>query len=240
MTVEERQQKILHLLKDREHLAVRDLAAKLYVSEASIRRDLQHLEQAGAVHRLYGAVRLARRERSVVPLMMRDHEHSAVKEQLARQAAQLVPDGATILLDASSTVRRMMKYLAGRKKLTIITNNERLFSEPVPDGATLYCTGGLFDRENHVFSGPAAERFLRNIWADFLFFSSQGVSQTGEISDHSAQETALRQIMLERAARRVCLMDGSKIGVQATFRLCNAETVTDFLCDQPLPWQTAL
>lgn len=232
----ERQQEILARLESRGALSIHELAKALFVSEASIRRDVALLEKAGALRRVHGGVLPASGE-SVVPLLVRDAEHSAQKERIACRAAEMVPDGATILLDASSTVRRMLKYLARKRGLTIITNNDRVFDELGASDAEVYCTGGRFNRENHAFVGPAAEAFVRGISADILFFSSQGASLEGEISDHSEAETALRRCMLERAKRRVFLMDASKLGVQCTFRLCGREQVSDFLCDIPLPWE---
>lgn len=232
----ERQQEILSHLDVRGAMSIRELAAVLFVSEASVRRDVALLEKAGALRRVHGGV-LPTGVESVVPLLVRDGEHSAQKERIASRAAEMVPDGATILLDASSTVRRMLKYLAHKRGLTIITNNDRVFDELGACDAEVYCTGGRFNRENHAFVGPAAESFVRGISADMLFFSSQGISHSGEISDNSELETALRRIMLDRAGKRVFLMDASKLGVKCTFRLCGRERVSDFLCDVPLPWE---
>lgn len=231
----ERQQEILGLLDARRAVSVRELSSALYVSEATIRRDMAILEKAGALRRVHGGALPAGCE-GIVPLMMRDGEHSAQKERIARRAAELVPDGATILLDASSTVRRMLKYLGGRRGLTIITNNARVFDELGACDAEVYCTGGRFNRENHAFVGSAAEAFVRGISADMLFFSSQGVSLSGDISDNSEQETALRRTMLDSAERSIFLMDASKLGVRCTFRLCSHDRVSEFVCDAPLPF----
>ena len=110
----ERQQEILARLESRGAMSIHELAAALFVSEASIRRDVALLEKDGALRRVHGGVLPAGGE-SVVPLLVRDGEHSAQKERIACRAAEMVPDGATILLDASSTVRRMLKYLARKR-----------------------------------------------------------------------------------------------------------------------------
>lgn len=231
----DRQQEILKLLDTHRAVSVHELSATLYVSEPTIRRDMAILEKAGALRRVHGGALLTGCE-GIVPLMMRDGEHSAQKERIARRAAELVPDGATILFDASSTVRRMLKYLTARRRLTIITNNARVFDELGACNAEVYCTGGRFNRGNHAFVGPAAENFVREISVDMFFFSSQGVSIDGEISDNSEQETSLRRAMLGSARRSIFLMDASKLGVRCTFRLCGHEQVSDFICDVPLPF----
>lgn len=234
---QERRRQILAILGAERIASVRDLAARLYASEASVRRDVLALEKEGVVRRVYGGVLLSEYENAVVPLAMRDDEHSAAKEALARRAAAMVGDGETLFLDASSTVRRMLRHLGGRRNLTIITNNQRIFDQLGECSARVYCTGGEYSRENHVFVGPAAERFVRSVTADRLFFSSQGLSAAGEISDYSEQETALRRAMLDRSREHICLMDASKLGRSCAFRLCARDEVDAFVCDAPLPWE---
>ena len=237
MTVTERRRQILLELTTHGGLSIRELSALVFSSPASVRRDVIALEEEGLVRRVFGGVLLAGAENAVVPLSVRDGEHSAQKERLAKEAAALVCDGDTVFLDASSTVRRMVRHLKGCKGLTIITNNDRIFAELDGVDARVLCTGGEYLRDNHAFAGPAAETFVRGVWADKLFFSSQGVSGDGEISDHSETETALRRAMLERSREHYCLMDDSKIGRRCRFRLCGPDEVTRFLCEKKLPWK---
>lgn len=234
---QERRRQMLAILQTEKMAAIRELAARLYASEASVRRDVLALEKEGLVRRIYGGVLLSDYENTVVPLAMRDDEHSAAKEALARRAAAMVQDGETLFLDASSTVRRMVRHLHGRKGLTIMTNNQRIFDELGDCDARVYCTGGEYSRENHVFAGPMAERFVRGVTADWLFFSSQGLSLDGEVSDYSESETSLRRAMIDRSRRRVCLMDASKVGRRCAFVLCTRDEVEAFLCDEELPWE---
>ena len=237
MTPSGRREDILRILEKHESLSIRELAAQVYVSEASVRRDVAALEEEGLVHRIHGGVVLASSENAVLPLYLRDGEHSAQKELLARRAAELVEDGDTLLLDASSTVRRMVKYLSGRKGLTIMTNNARILSDLGMLDARVFCTGGEYVRENHAFAGPVAEAAVRGFWADKVFFSSQGLSEAGEVSDHSEAENALRRVMLERAGQKICLMDASKLGRHCRFRLCGREDIDLLLCNTRLPWE---
>ena len=228
----ERREKILKILEGQKSSTVRELANSLFISEASIRRDIEVLEKEGLVRRVYGGVLLARYQNGIVPVDLRDSDHSAVKEQIARRAAAFIRDGDTVMMDASSTVRRMIKYIGNKRNLTIITNNLRIFSEAAQYGASdlsLYCTGGCYSAENHAFVGASAEQYLRSVRADCLFFSSQGISEDGEISDASEGETSLRRVMLTRADRRYFLCDSSKIGVRHTFVLCHRDDLTDLI-----------
>ncbi|MBQ8331230.1 MAG: DeoR/GlpR transcriptional regulator [Clostridia bacterium] len=233
----ERQEAILRILEDKKNASIRELAAQLFTSEASIRRDIEVLEQQGLVKRVYGGVLLSRYENEVVPVRLRDSDHSAVKEEIARRAAAMIQDGDTIIMDASSTVRRVLKYITHRRNLKIITNNLRIFSDYTGNNIQLYCTGGTYSAGNHAFTGPSAENYLRTISADYLFFSSQGITADGIISDVSEEETALRRVMIARTAKQFFLCDSSKIGLQKLFTLCNKDDITGVICDARLPWE---
>ncbi len=233
----ERKERILERLSQRKSISVKELAAELFISEASIRRDIAALEQEGLVTRLYGGVTLSGNRNGVIPVSFRDAEHSAKKDAIARKAAALVRDGDTVMLDASSTVRRMLRYLSDRRDLTVITNNLRIFDEYGSTGIRFYATGGIYHPQNHALIGAGAEQTLASLSADAVFFSSQGISEDGEISDASEEETALRRIMLSRCRRRYFLCDSSKIGVRRLFTLCHKDDLTAVISDAPLPWE---
>lgn len=227
----ERQQRILLLLRERTSMTVREISETLFFSESSVRRDVRELESRGLVDHLWGGVMLTSQKGRVIPVSVRETEHSAVKNRIAKVAASRVQDGDTLLLDSSSTARRIVGYLSERRDLCIITNNQRIFGESLPKSFRLFCTGGAFHPENHNFCGPAAEQYLRSVHADLCFFSSQGLSEQGEINDVSEEETALRRVMLTRAQRRIFLCDSSKIGVSKQFVLCRLSDVDEVISD---------
>ena len=232
-----RRQSILKLLEQNGSATVRQIAQAIYTSEASVRRDLEALEVDGYVRRVYGGAVLAKADNHITPVGLRDADNAAEKNLIAKRAAEMIPDGSTIILDASSTTRRILKYLDSKHGLRIFTNNLRIFEEIGSLDAQVYCTGGCYNRQNHAFVGPAAERFIGSVCADILFFSSQAISLDGEISDVSEEETALRRVMLSRAKKKVFLCDGSKIGASRDFTLCTKDDVDVILCNVPLPWE---
>lgn len=240
MIKHDRQQRILHLMRERQSATVKELSALVYASEASVRRDLEALENRGFVQRVYGGVVLSEYKNSEVPISLRDAEHHAAKEQIARRAAEMIPDGSTVLIDSSTTARRIVKYIGHCQGLRVITNHLAVFDELRDLDVEAYCTGGAFRRSGHDFVGAAAEAYVRSISADILFFSSQGISEEGEITDVSEERTALRRVMMERSRRRVFLCDASKIGVRRLFTLCTKDDVDEIISDVTLPWETSL
>lgn len=233
----DRQQNIINYLEKKHSATVRELSEALFSSEASIRRDIETLENQGFVKKIYGGVILSKYQNGVIPVNLRDSDHSGVKDELARKAAMLIRDGDTVIMDASSTVRRIIKHMGHLRDVKIITNNLRIFSECDNSNIKLYCTGGTYSSSNHAFIGPAAENYLRNVSADILFFSSQGISEDGVISDASEEESSLRRVMIEQSSKQVFLCDSSKIGVRKMFTLCDRDHVTEIICDKKFPWE---
>ena len=189
-----RQEDIIAYLKENHFASISELSELVYTSQATVRRELQKLEAKGAVKSVYGGVVITEYEKSPVPIYLRDKENSLKKERIAEAAAKLVEDNSTVILDSSSTVRRMCKYIKGKKGLTVITNNLRVCEELKDSDITVIATGGTLVKKRECFVGHFAEEFIRKIKADFLFFSSQGVSENGDITDSSEEEIAIRKL----------------------------------------------
>jgi DeoR/GlpR family transcriptional regulator of sugar metabolism len=231
MVTYERQKEILRYLAEKQFATIKELSSIVWSSESSVRRDVKFLQSHGYVSLSHGGVILETKENRIVHVSLRDTLNSSVKEALAKKAASYIFDGATVFIDGSSTVRRILKYIKSDCKATVISNNRRIFSEAVHSGIQLYCTGGYYLNSDDVFVGCTAENYIRSINADLVFFSSQGLSEDGEISDSSEEETSLRKAMLSRSKKSIFLCDSSKLGQKRTFTLCHRDDVDVIICD---------
>ena len=230
----QRQQQILNYLLHSHFASIDEIAKSIYVSGATVRRDVQKLEQKGFVKSVYGGVVLSEYSNEVVPVSLRDRENAELKEKIAAEAAQLIKDNDIVIFDASSTVRRICRHIKNRKNLTIITNNLRICEELKDSDISVYCTGGALTRKRDCFLGHYAEEFLKQIKASTYFFSSQGLLENGDIVDSSEEENALRKMMLSRVRNKIFLCDSSKLGKEYPFTLCNVSEVTQIISDKDL------
>ena len=76
---------------------------------------------------------------------------------------------------------------------------------------------------SHALVGKIAEETIRSLYADICFFSSQGISDEGIITDYSEDETRLRKEMLSHSGKSVFLYDNSKAGKRSLFKLCHID-----------------
>ncbi len=228
----ERQEQILDLLRQKDALRVQQIAQALYTSEATVRRDLAYLEAHGLVRRVYGGVML---EKQNLPLDLRLNENAAAKKEIAERASELLFDGCSIFLDASSTAAHLLPYLTKYENLTVITNSHRAIEFMLQNKLHFICTGGRMIASNQAYVGPIAEAMLENLCVDLAFFSSQGICEDGEITDASEEETLLRRVVLRRAKRSVFLCDSSKAGKRFLYRLGNLSDMSDVITDAAFP-----
>lgn len=233
----ERQKNILEYLEKHKSATIKELSQAIYTSEASVRRDIAHLESEGHVLRRYGGVILAKYESGVVPVGLRDTSNSKIKDDIAMKAARHIKSGDTVIMDASTTVFRICRYIKGIQNLKIVTNNIRICEELKDTDIKVYCTGGAFYGRRGCFLGAFAESFIESVRADSVFFSSQGISEDGLITDVDESETAIRKKMMKQADKKIFLCDSSKYGLKKSFVLCSKDDVDVIVSDKELKFK---
>lgn len=233
MLQKERQDQLLKILQERRYTSITELAGEIFVSTATIRRDLKILEQQGLVHLSYGGVSLSQSGRKNVPLPLRQAEHVAVKQRIAQRAATLIQPHDTIIMDGSSTVQHIAEFLTPDMDLTIFTYCVDTAALLARKNIPVHCLGGQYQLHSAVTTGYFAEKNAEMITADLCFLSSQGLNtKTGFITDSSAEETRLRQIFMRQSKRRIFLCDSSKFGQNHPFILANIREMDEIISDE--------
>lgn len=227
----ERLEHIMIYLRQKQTATVHVLAKRLFVSEATVRRDLNELERQGLVKRIHGGAVLLDSASREVPLYVREQQNGDAKRIIAAQAAKYLHDGQVIFLDASSTAMYLIRHLEDYHSMTIITNGLKTAQELRESSHKVYCTGGLMLHNSSAYVGDYATDFVRHFNADLFFFSSRGVSEDGRITDASGEETQVRRVMFEQSRKRIFLCDHSKLGQVYCYNLCSVNQVDDFIKD---------
>ena len=125
----ERFEKIMEYLREKKTAPVNVLAKRLFVSEATMRRDLSELERKGLVKRLHGGAILLDGANQELPLYLRERQNTDAKRIISEKASHHIVEGQTIFLDASSTAQYLIKYFENYQNLTIITNGLKTAQE---------------------------------------------------------------------------------------------------------------
>jgi DeoR/GlpR family transcriptional regulator of sugar metabolism len=233
MLVLERRQRIVQLLEEHGSVRVSVLAANFSVTEETIRRDLEDLERAGFLKRTYGGAVAWRGTGYESPYDARRERQLDEKIAIAKRAAELVADGETLFLDASTTTLYLARQLQGKRNLGIITNSIQIVSElGGQKGLSIISTGGVLRDKSLSCVGPLAARVLREYHPDWAFISCKGFSLERGLLDTNDLEVELKRLAMINAGMSVALIDSSKFQQPALLQIAPVEKVAKIVTDK--------
>ena len=220
----QRQNDIMRLLEKDKELTVKDICAKLYCSPATARRDLSELEAKGLIKRSFGGAVLNESFSDQLPLFIRGSQNITEKKRICAKTAELISDGDTVFIDASSTTYFIAPFLKNKSDITVITNNPHLNIILSELKIRNFCTGGEMLNNSIALVGSEAERFVCGIRANMVLFSARGFCN-GKIYDSSKAERDIKISMLENSDKHYFLCDSSKIGKAFPYLITNTENI---------------
>jgi DeoR family fructose operon transcriptional repressor len=188
------------------------LAADFGVSEMTIRRDLDELEELGVVRRVHGGAIALGPE----PFADRHRHNARAKARIADKLRALVPASGTIAVDASSTVHRLASSLAVVRDLVVVTNGVDTFQAMVEKpGVTAALTGGAQEPRTGSLVGPVASRAAGSYIYDSFFCSAAAVDDVFGSSEATIAESEVKRDFAGSSSRLVLAVDQSKLGTRA-------------------------
>jgi len=237
MFAEERHKKIIHLIKSGQPVKVVELSLLFTVSEATIRRDLQELENSGLLQRTHGG---AVPPQPSLELSFHDREVFQLdeKREIALAAAHMVKDGETILLDAGTTTREIARALCG-KRLTVATNSMDvafIFAEE-PDIEVLLL-GGIWRKSINSLVGPVTNSMLKLFCFDKVFLAANAVDCTLGATTPTLVEAETKRAMLQAAKTGILVADHSKFEQKTFAKICDLHEFSMIITDRGIAQDT--
>jgi DeoR family transcriptional regulator of aga operon len=222
---------ILEHLSAHGSVSVADLASELAVSPATIRRDLELLDDQRLLTRTHGGA-VAQGVLYELPLRYKTARHQEEKRRIALEAASRVADGEAVGLTGGTTTTEVARVLVERQRLTVVTNALNIASElAIRPNLKLVVTGGWARSESYELVGPLAEQALAGLNLDTVFLGVDGVSFEAGLMTHHEVEAHTNLALMERARRTIVVADSSKIGRTAFARICSIERVDELITD---------
>jgi DeoR family transcriptional regulator, aga operon transcriptional repressor len=229
----ERLTSILERLSDEGSVAVSELTGTLAASPATIRRDLELLEQQKLLSRTHGGA-IGNGTLYELPVRYRGGQHRGEKRRIAEAAAARIGDARTVGLSGGTTTTEVARRLRDRE-LTVVTNAVNIASElVVAPTIRLVVTGGVARRQSYELIGPLADATLSELNLDLLFIGVDGAAARG-MTTHDEIEAQTDRRMVERAQRVMVVCDSSKIGRAALSVICRPEDVDVLITDTDAP-----
>lgn len=236
MPAEARRLQIIELLgkSDTGSVSVSALARLFDVSEMTIRRDLDWLEERSVLSRVHGGAVLFHKddERPFIDRLLQSNPQKAV---IGRTAAALVKDHERILLDAGTTTQQLARNLVHCSALTLITNNIHIISDmagyPHIEAIML---GGNLKHQEMCTVGPMVTQALGLLRVDKCFLSIAGFDLQHGLTDQDMREIEVKQAMMRSAREVILVADSSKWGEVKLMRVAALTEVDKLVTDDML------
>jgi len=240
MHAAERERMILDSLSDSGFVSFRDLESRVAASPATIRRDLDRLEEAGVITRVRGGAKRVGGG-SGVPATSEDglsgipfHENigrnRVAKEAIGRAAAALCIPGEGVMIDGGSTTLQMCPHLDGLA-LQVLTNSLHIVSALLPQPTTriLVPSGQVFREQNIVLSA-AGDDGMPRFHAPKLFMGAASMGPAGLMQADVILVAAERRL-IERADEIIVLVDSSKFSGPSGNVVCSLDEIDVVVTD---------
>lgn len=239
-TAEQRRSRIITELGRLQSVKVADLSDHLGVSEVSIRRDLQILEDMGMLKRVHGGAVAMPDQAVSEALSTRWYQNLEQKEHIGRAAAQMVQRGDRLIIDSGTSplqvARQLSPDLLALGNLTVITAAlpvvREVGSHP---GVHLILLGGVYLPTYDLVVGPQTIDNLKNLHADKLFLGTDGLTFSQGITTANVLEAEVDRAMVNASSEVIVVSDSSKIGVIGLVTIMPLNRIDKLVTDSDAP-----
>lgn len=230
----ERRNTILSRLNVDGKVIVADLSREFNVTEETIRRDLEKLENEGLAKKTYGGAVLNQNQNNIdLPFTVRKETNVSEKKTVAQKTAELIKDGDYIMLDASSTAIYVAREIKNRKNITLITNSVEILLEMADkEDWRVLSTGGSLKKGSLSLVGTSAEKMIRGFHVDIAVCSCKGLDLSLGITDSNEKDSEIKQAIFAASDKKVLAIDGSKFDKRSFVRVCDPEEIDIIVTDK--------
>jgi DeoR/GlpR family transcriptional regulator of sugar metabolism len=210
----ERESKILDLLTKQNKAEVTELARMLGVSQVTVRKDLDQLEQKHIIRRVHGYAEL----NSTDDINGRLAYHYEIKKKIAERAAGLIHDGDTVMIESGSCCALLALQLAKTKKNITLVTNSAFIAAYIRDEKSVQVVllGGIYQADSQCLVGPMIKEAAAGYNVDYFFVGTDGWSErTGFTNKDQMRAQAVRD-MSQSSSKMVYLTESEKFRAAGT------------------------
>ena len=216
---------IIHAVRAPGGVRVSDLVAATGVAPMTVRRDLAELERQGILKRVHGGATSVPSRGEHLPYAVRLASHTEEKASIARACAELVPDGASVIVDDGSTCAAVARELAGRDLTVLAMSVHVAAALGARAGTRIITPGGRLDPDELSWVGATAVDAVRAFRADVAVLGVCGWDVDVGLTSSVLEDAEVKRAVLGSAARTIAVATGDKLGRSATFAVCASEEI---------------
>jgi DeoR family fructose operon transcriptional repressor len=209
----ERKLRIIDYVRQYNTATISTLAREFKVHEATIRRDLNEIEQEGTLKRTHGGVIVEQWTHDEPSFVERSTQNLDQKMRIGKMAASLVEDGDHIIIDSGTTTLHIAKNLVHRSNITVVTNDMNVAAE-LRDAPRIkvILTGGELYPSSYMLNGMFTEHVLRSLQTLKAFIGTPALHPQHGLMHPEAPLVPAKQAMIKAAREIFVVTDDTKIG----------------------------
>lgn len=233
MSSKERLMVIRQCIQNVKKISVTELSKQCSVTEETIRRDLDKLENEGVVTRIHGgAIWNSDVQKEGIHFYKRVSKYLKEKQNIARKTATLLEGKHTIIADSSTTVMEALKLMQDSQDVTVVTNSTEVFREFQQSPINIISVGGEFNKKSLSLQGQLAKSNISKYHVSVALISCKSLDIEKGVQDSNEGEAEIKKIMLEQADEVALLADHSKFDQTAFVCLIDLKSVNYIITDR--------
>lgn len=232
----QRRERIQEYLSIHQIVRTADLCELLDASEATVRRDLEWLEQKGILERTHGGAAILNQR---LAFEQEYHQKAQLlpeeKRAIGALAASLIKEGDIVFIDSGTTVTQVLQHIPNDPTISVFTNNVKAALELGEYGFHYYLIGGEYQARSSSLTGRFAIDNLKQVYASKAIIGVDGISLKHGCTVPTSAEAELVRQMIERTKGQVIIVaDHSKWGVVSNFQVASIDEIDKFVTDDKL------
>jgi DeoR/GlpR family transcriptional regulator of sugar metabolism len=232
----ERRARILEIIRRDKIVRLAELRDLFDVTDETIRKDLDALEELGEITRTYGGAILCQSEGKELlpPVEERKGINLEGKNYIGSLAASLIGPGEAVFLDGSTSSLYVARHIPESQNITVVTNANSVVMElEKSKSINVMCVGGMLRKRNMSYVGRTAVSIIRDqLYASKMFFSCYGISIKAELTDSDEAEAEIKRTMMERSDKRIFLCDSTKFDKIGYPKLAGIDKIDILITDK--------
>jgi len=214
MIAENRWDRIVAIVEERNSCSVKELAEELNMSEATIRRDIVALDKAGKIQKVHGGVLKLRDSFVLTDQTVSEKQilHPAEKDLIGKYASSLIQENAFVYIDAGTTTEALARHIAVQSA-TYVTNSLTIARILLLKGMHVIMPGGRIKNSTEAMIGSETVDVLRSFNFSIGFFGANGVNETNGFMTPELNEAMVKKTAMHQCRVRYVLCDHSKFSV---------------------------
>ena len=237
-TLNDRQNTEIELINRFNFLSIKQLAAKLNVSEMTVRRDVNLLSSSNLVQQVYGGVASIKSKESDTKYAFSQEltKNKIVKDRITNKALELLNDNDVIFLDSGTTVQSFVEKFSEDSTYTLISSSfntlDIIVKLPL---CTVITPGGVYSKKPNMFYNPSSEEFFQKYRANKCFIGATGFDIDLGLTCSYLEDAPIKQAMIEASQEKILLIDSSKFNKVSTCMFAKVDTFSTIITDEGIP-----